>query len=240
MFAIRVQLIHSLIMRGSFHTILLFTSFLVLNSCKKKTPELGIETVIKGHVSDTIRGINISGYKIELDKSWTIIDFAGSRTVSEEVATAYTDTNGNYSITFNYKLKDGESYTWPEQYYGTPYYPEYLQPIKIIAGNTNIVNINAWAPIKLNLNLQILNNNNGPLHVRNVFNNGTYLEAVFIYDQNITNTYSLRSRPGSDINIIFWYLTGSNSNLTTHQKTIPYHTPLNDVALNFIIDCSTF
>lgn len=240
MFAIRVQLIHSLIMRGSFHTILLFTSFLVLNSCKKENPELGIETVIKGHVSDTIRGINISGYKIELDKSWTIIDFAGSRTVSEEVATAYTDTNGNYSITFNYKLKDGESYTWPEQYYGTPYYPEYLQPVKIIAGNTNIVNINAWRPLILNVNVQVLNNNSGPLHVRTEFNNKTTLHVEDIYENNITTTRSLRTRPGSDINIIFYYFTGNIANPTLHQKTIPYHTPLNDVALNFIIDCSTF
>ncbi len=218
-----------------------YTPLLLLfiqSSCKKE--DVGVETIIKGHVSDNVRGINISGYKIEVDKSWTIADFYGSSTVSEEVATAYTDANGNYSITFNYKLKGGESYTWPEQYYGTPYYPEYLQSVKIIAGNTNIVNINAWAPIKINLNLQILNNSSKDLHVRNEFNNGTYLGVEEIYDQNISKTIAIRSRPGSDTKIIFWYYTGGYTNPTLHQKTILYHTPLNDVTLNFIIDCSTF
>lgn len=222
-------------MRTLKHLYLPLLLLLIQSSCKKE--DVGVETIIKGHVSDNIRGINISGYKIVLGKSMYHSDLWASWTSYDEVATAYTAANGDYSITFNYKLDyDGQSYNLSEQYYGTPYYPEYLQP-KIISGNTNIVNINAWAPIHLNLNLQILNNNSRDLRVRNEFNNGTYLDATEnIYDQNITKSITRRTRPGSDTRTIFWYY--SNGNL--HEKIIPYHTPLNDLSLNLIIDCSTF
>lgn len=225
-------------MRASFHIIFLFTTFLVLNSCKKVKPDRGIETVIKGHVSDTIRGINISGYKMVLEKSrYNTL----SGTSYDEIATAFTNVNGDYSITFNYKLDyDGQYYVLSEQYYGTPYYPEYLQAGSIIAGITNIVNINAWKPINLNLNLQVLNNNLPPLRVKNEFNNVSFFNVESIPEQNIIKTYALRARPGSDINIIFYYYTNNITGGGLHQKTIPYHTPLNDVTLNYIVDCSTF
>ena len=130
---------------------------------------------------------------------------------SEEVATTYTDSNGNYSITFNYKLKEGESYGLEEQYYGTPYYPEYLPTTMnngIIAGQTNILNINAWKPIALKLNLNISNNISAPLHVRNEIgnNNQSFLNTENIYEQNISKTYNLRSRPDSDITVSYTHL----------------------------------
>lgn len=232
------------ILMRKFFKIILLLSFLGLISCKKE--KTGVQTVIKGHVSDNIRGINISGYKMVLEKS--VYHSAGlwtSYTSYDEVATAYTDANGDYSMTFDYKLDyDGQSYNLSEQYYGTPYYPEYLQPIKIIAGNTNIVNINAWKPIGLILNVEVLNNIpslNG-LHVRNelVSNNTTLFNTENIYEQNIIKTYNLRSRPNSDIKIIFWYYTGTNPSPILHQKVFLYHTPLTDVMLNYKVDCSTF
>ncbi len=89
-------------MRKLFQIILLFISFLFLDSCKKENIGVGVETIIKGHVSDNIRGININGYKMVLEKS--VYHPAGlwaSYTSYDEVATAYTDANGDYSITFD-------------------------------------------------------------------------------------------------------------------------------------------
>lgn len=211
-------------------------------SCSKE--DVGVQTVLKGHVSDNIRGVNISGYKIVLVKSW---ESFGSNFMSgiytEEVATTHTDENGDYSITFNYKLKEGERYTLSEQYYGTPYYPEYHQYINIVAGKTNTVDINAWKPIELRLNVEVLNNINEPLMIRNEIANGDLrlFGTENIYEENITKTYTLRSRPDTDIKIVFWYYTGSNSARTLHEKVFSYHTTLDDVnALSYTIDCSTF
>ncbi len=63
----------------------------------------------------------------------------------------------------------------------------------------------------------------------------------FVYEQNIKKTYALRSKPNSDINIIFMYYTASNTLPVPHQMTIPFHTTLDDITkLNYTIDCSTF
>lgn len=226
------------------HVLKVVASFVLLSilaSCSKE--DIGVQTVLKGHVSDNIRGINIEGYKIVLVKSWTSCENFKCGVQSEEVATASTDENGDYSITFNYKLKEGERYTLLEQYYATPYYPEYLSQIEIVPGMTNVVNINAWKPIELKLNVEVLNNKSGPLRVRNEVyaNNSAFLNVESISEENITKTIVLRSKPNSDIKIIFWYYTGPNAYPTLHQKTFLHRTTLDDVnTLSYTIDCSTF
>lgn len=214
-------------------------------SCKKEK-EQGIATVIKGHVEDSIRGINLSGYKIVLVKK-VGTECAGWEcgTVFEKTASAYTDSNGNYLLRFNYKLKPGQAYYIEEQYYGIPYYHESSSNYgAIIAGDTNIINMNAWKPIELKLNIRVLNNDHPPLMIGNELAGNPYpfLNVENIYQQSINETYILRSRPNSDINIIFYYNINYNSPTpTVHKKTIPYHTSLDSVAtLNYTIDCSTF
>lgn len=231
-------------MRKLIYIILCLTLMLSAVSCsKERGNEKGIATVIKGHVSDPVRGINISGYKIVLVKSWRFCANWMCGTKSEEIATVYTDNNGDYTITFNYKLNPEESYHISEQYYGIPYYPEYPSDIvEITAGNINTINIDAWKPIELRLNVEVLNNNNPSLNVRSEFSSGETLDGTeFIYEQNIKKAFTLRSKPNSNINIIFWYYTGSNASPVLHQKIIPFRTTLDDVTtLNFTIDCSTF
>jgi hypothetical protein len=225
------------------YIVLGFTVIITLFSCRKEK-DVALPTVLKGHVADTIRRINISGYKIVLVKSWRYCANWMCGTKSEEVATANTDSNGDYSITFNYKLNPGESYALQEQYYGTPYYPEYYSGSGgIDAGKINTRNIYVWKPIELRLNVDVSNNNKPPLMIRNELPNSN--TALFgtqnIYEQNIKKTYSLRARPNSDIDIIFWYYTGSNPFPVLHQKKFPYRTTLDDVIiLNYTIDCSTF
>jgi hypothetical protein len=71
--------------------------------------------------------------------------------------------------------------------------------------------------------------------------NKTLNATESVYEQNIRKTYSLRAKPNSDNNIIFWYYTGSYSSGVLHQKIIPYRTTLDEAtALEYAIDCSTF
>ncbi len=226
---------------------LFFSLAVILNiiSCSKEEikEDPGIPTELKGHVSDNIRGINITGYKIVFVKSWSSCSNWACGLTLQEIATAYTDSNGDYSIKFNHKLNAGELYGISEQYYGFPYYPEYLPSTTsggIKAGQINIININAWKPITLRLNLNITNNIVAPLNVRNQIGNSneSFLENASIYEQNIIKTIELRSKPDADIKIIFYY---GNSVETYRAKTILYHTTMDDVnILNYNIDCSTF
>ncbi|MEO8820619.1 MAG: hypothetical protein ABI267_03645 [Ginsengibacter sp.] len=220
-------------------------SFALINifiSCKKEN--VGVSTVLKGHVADSIRKMEISGYKIVLVKSSQFCANWECGLNSIDVATTYTDNKGDYSITFNYKLKPGESYGLQEQYYGIPYYPEYYSASgAIVAGATNTDNIYVWKPINLKLNLNILNNNLPPLVVRNELATGGNIlfNTESTYEQNIQVAYSFRSRPNSDINFIFAYYTESNGLPVPHQMIIPFHTTFDDITtLNYTIDCSKF
>ena len=228
-------------------SIILFASFVITItciSCKKENPNSKVvRTVVKGHVEDPTRGISISGYKVVLVRN------AGTSCATfvcvtswETIAETYTDINGNYSITFDYKVVPGLDYYLEEQYYGIPYYHESVSGSgPIVGGATNIINMTAWKPVELKLNVQVLNNNKPPLMIRNELatTHQTYLNTENIYQQNTNGTYILKSRPNSDINIIFYYNVDYSS--PTHQKIIPYHTTLDStVTLNYMIDCSTF
>lgn len=220
---------------------IIFILLFSLPACLKRS--VGNQTVVLGHVSDKARGINISGYKIVLIKSWRECRNFACGWVFDEVGTAYTNSNGDYSIVFNYKLKEGESYTIQEQYYGNPYYPEIQQLIIVERGLANVVDINAWKPVVLKLNLEVLNNTSKPLMVGNKLTGSEkfLFNTENIYEQNIKKTYNLKTKPGSDIKILFWYLDRSSPYPILHQKEMLYHTPLDYLyTLDIKIDCSTF
>lgn len=215
-----------------------------LASCSKEE-DIGVRTTIQGHVSDQIRGIQISGYKVVLVKGWQQCENFMCGYKSEEIAATHTDANGNYAITFNYKLKQGESYGLVKQYYGyeNPYYSEFPTGTRIVAGAANTININAWKPVELRLNLEVVNNANPPLMVGNIIDESSnrFLNTENIYETNVTETYILRSKPDTDIKIIFWYQSGSNSSRRLYEKIIPYRTTAEAVnTLSYKIDCSTF
>lgn len=231
-------------MKNIIKSLLSFIIIFSIASCSKDeiTEDLGIPTELKGKVSDNIRNTNINGYKIKLVTSESSCSNWMCGLKLTDVGSAVTNINGEFLIKFNYKLKPGQSYGIEEQYYGTPYFPEYLPTGsgEIKAGQTNILNINAWKPIILRLNLTITNNNNTPLNVRNEIGNSntSFLNNESIYEQNIIKTVDLRSRPDTDIKIIFYY---GNSVATYRSKTFLYHTTMDDVnILNYNIDCSTF
>lgn len=236
-------------MGKSIRAVLILAFIITLFSCKKENvgdPSVltGVSTVLKGNVADTIRKIKISDYKIVLVRSSEVCSNWACGSNSVEVATTYTDDNGDYSITFNYNPKPGETYGLQEQYYGDPYYPEYYSGSSaIVAGMTNTKDIYVWKPIELRLNLNVSNNNHPALLVRNELATGgnSLFNTEFIYEQNIKKTYVLWSRPNSDINIIFTCYGGSNAMPEWHQKNMPFHTTFDDVTtLSYTIDCSKF
>jgi hypothetical protein len=210
-------------------------------ACKKEADK-GVVTTIKGHVADTIRSINISSYKMVLVKTWSECANWECWTPSEEIATVYTDANGDYSLTFNYKLKEGESYAFAEQYYGIPYYHEYTSPGSIIPGTNNIQNLFVWKPVELTININVLNNNYPPLVVGNILasNSRALFNTESVHQQNVNTTVTLRARPNTDIQIFFYYCTDQFHCADMHRKFLPYRTSLNDVTLNYTVDCSTF
>jgi hypothetical protein len=215
-------------------------------ACRKENPHQtpGTPTVIRGHVQDSIRGISISGYKVVLVKK-VRTECAGWEcgTIFEEAAEALTDNNGDYSMAFNYKIEPGQGYYMEEQYYGIPYYHESSSNWgPIVEGATNVINMNVWKPVELKLNVHVSNNNTPPLIIRNELasTHERLLNVENIYQQNIDGSYFLRSRPNSDVNIIFFYYVNYASN-NPHEKIIPYHTTLDSVVtLDYIVDCSTF
>ena len=223
-------------MKIPINTIVGFALLISFSSCSKE----GVITVVKGNVSDSTRRIKISGYKIVFVKTWRRCANFACGYEMEEVATVYTNNNGDFFIPFNFKLKGGESYTLVEQYYGNPYYPEYTTSVVYTAGTTNFVDINAWKPVEIKLGVEVLNNNEGPLRINVQFNGTKSLNATeWVNEQSAKKTYNFRSKPNSDVSIVFWYYARSNGLL--HRKVIPYHTMLNDAAtLNYSIDCSTF
>ncbi len=227
--------------------IILFITLNTISCSKEETEGSGIPTELKGHVSDKIRGINISGYEVFLYRGWRLWE-AGEY---ELVGKAVTDLNGNYSIKFEHNIKDYESYDFiaPSLSYNQDYlyYAEvdYTPNFEIMAGKTNVLNINAWKPVQLELHIEVLNFENKSLIVYNEFVSHVFSYQLGWQDIWLPNggigTCTLDSRPDSDITVVFQYNCGTYPNLIEVKKTFNYHTTLEEVQrLNFTIDCSTF
>jgi hypothetical protein len=219
---------------------------LVLNSCDNDTNQIteskGVPTILKGKVADDIRGLNIENYKIKLIKSWRCCSNFMCGWCSEEIATVYTDKNGYYEIKFDYKIKEGESYVLEEQYYGVPYLPEYKTKNIILAGIENMIDINAWKPIIIKINLNVKNNNTPPLITGLNYKNNYTFGTENTYEKEKIKTFEIRTRPNSNITIDFWYNENYNSsNPIRHLKSIAFKTDLSEITeLNYEIDCSKF
>ena len=217
-------------------------TILVLNSCENDPNQNGVPTVLKGKVSDDLRGLDIENYKIKLVKGWSCSSGVMGTYCTKEIATAYTDKNGYYEIKFDYKLNKGESYGLQEQYHGIPYEPEYKTNTTIVAGQENTIDINAWKPITLKINLTVKNNNTTPLITGLNYQNHYTFGTETTNEKEIVKTIEMRTRPNSDITIDFWYNENYNSgNPIRHLKSFPFKTGLSDITeLNYDIDCSKF
>lgn len=200
----------------------------------------GTQTVVKGNVSDKYRGTKIENYKVTLIKAWRCCSNFMCGWCREEVTTVYTDKDGNYSIPFNYKVKEGQSYAI-DRNYDSPYLPDDTTDRKIVAGKENIIDIVLWQPVKLKLNLDIKNNIAPPLMVNVRFNNDYTYGTDNSYEKEVIKTTDLWTRPSSNVFIEFWYFEDYIHGNGLHQKTIPYTTSLDSVSeMSYEVDCSTF
>lgn len=234
--------------------ILIMTFF--LNSCEKDDvrEELqGITTSISGNVKDYHRSLNVSNFEIKLLKFWKCPDGGiGTNYCSKVIATTYSDLNGNYQLNFDYNLRSDESYQIAFNEIETNnYFYEFVSSTgefyrdyntsSLVKGENNVLNLNAWIPIKIKFNLTVLNNHTTPLITGIVYNNNFDFGTEFTY--NSLNTFEIKTRPNSQINIKFWYIENYNTSspIFHYAPTIPYLTNETELTeLNYQIDCNTF
>lgn len=227
-------------------------------SCNKEDDHVreelpGIPTTISGNIKDYHRNLNVSGFEIKLLKYWSCPDGGiGPNYCTKEIATAYSDSNGNYQLNFDYNLRSDESYrlefneTETNTYYSEfvsnsgEFYRDY-DTSNLIEGENNILNLNAWIPIKIKFNLTVLNNHTPPLVTGIEYNNNFDFGTQFTYEN--FRTFEIRTRPNSEINIKFWYIENytSNNPIFHYAPIISYQTDESELTeLNFEIDCSEF
>ena len=216
--------------------VLLFSVSVIFFSCKKNDIN---QTIIRGTVSEKFRGTKIGNYKIILTKSWRCCSDFMCGWCGEEVASVNTDENGNYSIQFNYKLEDGQSYALDLDD-NSPYSQEDENTQTIRPGKENVINFQLWKPVKIKLNLRVKNNITPPLIAGISIYNNYIFNTENIYEPNVNKTIELWTKPNFNISIDFWYYE-SYASSKRHLISIPYTTTLNEVyELDYEVDCSTF
>lgn len=238
--------------------IIITLSIFFFISCNKDDDQVreelsGIPTTLSGNIKDYHRNLNVNDFKIKLLKFWSCPDGGiGPNYCTKEIATAYSDLNGNYQLNFDYNLRSDESYrlefneTETNTYYSEfvsnsgEFYRDY-DTSNLIEGENNILNLNAWIPIKIKFNLTVLNNHTPPLVTGIEYNNNFDFGTQFTYEN--FRTFEIRTRPNSEINIKFWYIENytSNSPIFHFAPIITYQTDETELTeLNYEIDCNEF
>jgi hypothetical protein len=213
----------------------------------------GIPTTISGNIKDHHRNINIENFEIKLIKVWTSpsgLFYTNYHT--KLISTVYSDSNGNYQLNFDYNLRSDESYRFAFNEISTNnYFHEFVSSTgafyrdfdasNLVAGESNILSLNAWIPIKLKFNLTVLNNHTPPLNTNIRYNGNLGFGTQRTYGN--FNTFEIKTRPNSEINIIFWYIENytSNNPIFHYAPNIVYQTDESEITeLNYELDCNTF
>ncbi|MHA7059919.1 hypothetical protein ACWGOQ_0022015 [Aquimarina sp. M1] len=214
----------------------------LLISCDTDDGQASVVTTIKGRVYDVERNVNVEDFRIVLGTvECKFVNFAYG-CPSSPIDSVWTDTNGNYSITYNHVL--GKDHALLKQYYGTPYYTEVIQKDSIIPGQENIKDIDAWYPVILELDLKIRNNDYEPLTIANGVIENDNISYLFgsqnVFEQEKDTLIYLRTKPNSDIEVRFTYATGySNEDFHNYREVI--QTGVEDtLRKSYLIDCSSF
>ncbi len=231
-------------------------SLIILISCEKDDvrEELpGTPTTISGNVKDYHRNINVENFEIKLIKVWSC---SGGglypNYCQNEIAKVITDINGNYHLNFEYNLREDEWYRIELNDIETNNYfydfvsssgefPYEYDISYLTEGEDNIININAYIPIKLKFNLTVINNHTPPLNTAILYNGDQELGTRSTYNES--NTFEIRTRPNSEVNIKFWYIENYNSsNPIFHYAPFEtVQTTENEITeLDYEVDCNEF
>ncbi|GAA4303372.1 hypothetical protein [Aestuariibaculum suncheonense] len=231
-------------------------SLILFFSCEKDDvrEELpGTPTSISGTVKDYHRNLDVNNFEIKLIKYWLCPDGGmGPNYCTKEIATTYSDIDGNYQLDFDYNLRSDENYLLAfNETENNTYYYEFVSnsgefyrdydTSNLVQGENNILNLNAFIPIKLKFNLTVLNNHTPPLITGIEYNDNFDFGTEFTYDN--FESFERKTRPNSEINIKFWYIENYNSNspIFHYAPVVSYQTDDNELTeLNFEIDCNEF
>lgn len=221
-----------------------YVLLIVLNfSCTKKNETISIskvKTTIKGIVFDYQRNKPITNYKITLEHWWQGTSVVQAAIFTEFIDSTRTNQDGVYNFTFDAIPNANYGYDLSGNDF---YYTESAGNNKIQTGQSNIMNINAWKPIILKLNLDIQNNNYPPLNVKsNIVNNSyTFFPNETIFDKQINKIIYLQTKPEASVNVMFYYATGYTNN--DFHSMIPDTIKTNShdtISLTYKVDCSKF
>ncbi|SCZ01642.1 hypothetical protein [Flavobacterium caeni] len=239
----------------TFNFLLIISVILFSTSCEKDEVRYelpGSPTSISGNVKDYHRSLNVNNFEIKLLKVWHCGSGPSPNYCTKEIATTYSDAEGNYQLNFDYNLRNDETYRIAfNETENNNHYVEFVSSTgefyrdydvsNLIVGQNNIIDINAWIPVKIKFNLTVFNNHTAPLVTGIEYNNHLDFGTELIYDS--FKTFEIRTRPNSEVNIKFWYIENYNSSnpIFHYAPIIPYATDETEVTeVNYEIDCNEF
>lgn len=224
----------------------------LFNSCDKDNEDETIEIVstkVVGIVSDVTRQIIHNNFKVTV-RRYTYgcsSGFGGGCGVTDvnEVASTFTDSQGNYEIDFDYFLDTKYSYQLDTDFVGVgdgPFVDYVNENARITSGITNTIDLDFWYASILKLDLNVSNNFYPPLRVSNkIVSGGFYFfSGDEIYASQTNTTVYIPTKPNSEVRLLFGYATGP-SNDEYHPKYEYITTGIQDtIPLSFEIDCASF
>jgi|GEM_PF-4209164 len=242
------------------HTMFLLLVSMAFLSCDKNDDydreELpGTPTSIVGNVKDYHRNINIDDFEIALIKIWSCPDGGiGPNYCIREVGKVLTDSDGNFDLEFEYNLRADETYRLLfNEDRGDYRYVEYLnangefttdyEALNIIKGQENSLTLNAFKPVKVSLNLTVLNNHTPPLVTGIKYNGNFEFGTNFTYTSEPFEKFELMTRPNSEVEVHFWYIENytSNNPIFHFAPSLQYTTSAtDDNEITIEIDCNDF
>ena len=218
---------------------------LIFISCSKyESPfEKTTITTIMGTIADIERNIPIDNHPVYVVRDYSCGTWFTAGRCSEVIDSAFTDSQGNYSLTFPMiTLGSGYAITNPPlKNCGDFYFREVIDPQTLVPGQTNIRNYDMWCPVVLKLNVQVSNNENPPLLIYSYPDDPGYnFPDVELHQVQTDTTIFLYTKPNVLTNLSFQYKV-EDPNANYHFTDEWFDVGIQDtLELMRTVDCSSF
>lgn len=226
---------------------------LIFFSCSHKDEQKNHTIVVNGTSQDIFRNVASPDITVNLFEIHSQNTYP-NHTYGVKVDSTTSDINGKFKL--EYQAKNDINYfvtieNNPNN--NKPYKIEILNNNEFeiyqnriyIEPDTDInINVNAYIPSILKVNVSVINNINHNLTSFASLAPGSLPfdpdRKVTIRSENIDTLYYLTARPDSDMIMYFKYFANTNA-CTACYKTFDLHTNTNDtIPLSYTIDCNTF